>query len=91
MNLRKILDKFLQLKTSLDSNKNYRVALLQHIRVSDGNKTFLIISKLNGLVKVSKLDIPIVENRSIIVDYLRNKELPLKTQGTGRITKDLNA
>ena len=89
MNLRKILDKFLQLKTSLDSNKNYRVVLLQHIRVSDGNKTFLIISKLNGLV--SKLDIPIVENRSIIVDYLRNKELPLKTQGTGRITKDLNA
>ena len=89
MNLRKILDKFLQLKTSLDSNKNYRVVLLQHIRVSDGNKIFLIISKLNGLV--SKLDIPIVENRSIIVDYLRNKELPLKTQGTGRITKDLNA
>ena len=89
MNLRKILDKFLQLKTSLDSNKNYRVVLLQHIRVSDGNKTFLIISKLNGVV--SKLDIPIVEYRSIIVDYLRNKELHLKTQGTGRITKDLNA
>ena len=89
MNLRKILDKFLQLKTSLDSNKNYRVVLLQHIRVSDGNKTFLIISKLNGVV--SKLDIPTVEYRSIIVDYLRNKELHLKTQGTGRITKDLNA
>ena len=85
-----ILAKLLQLKTAvLDSDKKYKVILFQPMtRVDDGKAAFNI-SKLNRLLE--EMDIPIVKNRNIAVDYLGSKGLHLNLDGIARFAMNLKA
>ena len=90
MTSRYMLDKFLQLKTTvLDSDKKCKVILSQSMTRVDDGKAGFTISKLNDLLK--EMDIPIAKNRNIPVDNLGSKGLHLNTHGIARFAMNLKA
>ena len=68
MTSRSILNKFLELKTTvLDSDKKYKVILFQPMTRVDDGKAGFTISKVNALLE--EMDVPIVKKRNITVDH----------------------
>ena len=90
MTSRNILDKLLQLKTTvLDSDKKCKVILSQPMTRVDDGKAGFTISKLNDLLE--EMDIPIVKNRNITVGHLGSKGLHLNPCGIARFAMNLKA
>ena len=90
MTSRNIIDKLLQLKTTvLDSDKKCKVILSQPMTRVDDGKAGFTISKLNDLLE--EMDIPIVKNRNITVGHLGSKGLHLNPCGIARFAMNLKA
>ena len=90
MTSRNLLDKLLQLKTTvLDSDKKCKVILSQPMTRVDDGKAGFTISTLNDLLE--EKDIPIVKNKNITVDHLGSKGLHLNPHGIARFAMNLKA